>query len=103
MRRSRTVLLDVGCGNGHFDLKLAELFHPERIILTDIADSLAVQLPVNAEFPKSRCLFGSEFFVKFRHTAQLVVCIAVIHEAPNIVSAVTNLFAFCQQVRHSHC
>lgn len=87
---SGTILLDVGCGDGYFDLKVAEVFKPEKIILTDIEDSLAVQLPPNAEFHRVD-VCSDDFLKRFQNRVQVVICIATLHEIPDVFRAITNL------------
>ena len=85
------IMLNVGCGEGYFDLKMAEVFKPQKLILVDIQDLLQVQLPSNAEFQRVD-VCSQEFLKRFQNRVTLVVCSQALHETVDIFKAVQNLF-----------
>lgn len=83
-------MLDVGCGDGYFDLKMADVFKPRKIILTDIENSLEVQLPSNAEFQEVD-VCSQDFLKRFQNKPTLVTCSSALHETVDMFKAVLNL------------
>lgn len=85
------VILDVGSGEGILALKIAGTLKAKKVILTDIVDSLEVQLPRNAEFHQVD-LCSMDFLQKFQNRVQVVICLRSFHEFSDPVGAMRNLF-----------
>lgn len=82
--------LDVGSGEGILSIIIAQDLQARRIILTDQAHRPVVGLPPHAEFHFADV--QSEAFVQqFQNQANAVVCLCVLHEVANPVSAAVNL------------
>lgn len=88
----KPIILDVGSGEGILALKMAKTLKARKVILTDIVNSLVVQLPSNAEFHQVN-VCSTEFLQKFQNRVQVVICFTAFHEFSDPIAALQNLIS----------